>query len=135
VVSAPQLDDEIRALRRSLEALKAAANQAVRAREETNSDLAHVQRRLAAKTAEALPGDDDIRKRLDAAIDSAFTAARQALTARWTEIVTLLTTACAKVDEEIRQKERQLAQQREDAAHRQRQEQRQTTLAAGRAAG
>lgn len=121
-----ELEGEVQALDRSLQVLKAAVKQAAGARDDTNADLTHVQGRLAAKTAEALPGDDAIRKRLDAAIESAVAAARQALTARWTEIVQLLTDACRKVDGELTERRRRLARLRDEVDAEQRR-QRQAT--------
>ncbi|TDC49015.1 hypothetical protein E1212_19350 [Jiangella ureilytica] len=103
---ADQLEGEIRALEKSLAALRAAIAQAAGARDDTEADLAHVRQRLAAKTAEALPDDAAIRGRLDTAIDSAFAAARTALAERWNQIVELLKTACQKVDGELTAKRR-----------------------------
>jgi septal ring factor EnvC (AmiA/AmiB activator) len=116
-----ELEGEIQVLGKSLEALKAAVTQAAAAREDTKADLTRVQRRLAAKTAEALPDDEAIRDRLDAAVDSAFTAARNALTARWTEIVRMLNKACATVEGEKTEKERRLAQRHEELEQERRQ--------------
>lgn len=104
--AADQLEDEIGALEKSLAALRAAIAQANRASEDTTTDLALVQGRLRAKTAEALPDDAAIRGRLDTAIESAFAAARTALTQRWNEIVELLKNACQKVDGELTAKRR-----------------------------
>jgi chromosome segregation ATPase len=124
---ADQLEGEIRALEKSLAALRAAIAQANRGRDDTETDLGGVQRRLAAKTEEALPDDAAIRGRLDTAIDSAFAAARTALSARWTEIVELLTTACLEVDGELTAKRRAHGQAL-DEVERERQRER---LAAG----
>lgn len=123
--AADQLEGEIRALEKSLAALRAAIAQANGASEDTKTDLALVQRRLTAKTAEALPDDAAVRGRLDTAIESAFAAARTALTQRWNEIVELLKTACQKVDGELAAKRRAHAQAL-DEAERERQRERLT---------
>jgi hypothetical protein len=124
---ADELEGEVRVLEKSLAALRAAIAQANGARDDTEADLAHVRQRLAEKTAEALPDDPAIRGRLDTAIDSAFAAARTALTARWNEIVELLKTACQKVDGELTAKRRAHARALDEAD----QERQRERLAAG----
>ena len=112
--AADQLEGEIGELKMALAALQAAIAQANRASEDTKTDLALVQGRLTAKTAEALPDDATIRGRLDTAIESAFATARTVLTQRWNEIVELLKTACQKVDGELTAKRRAHAQALDD---------------------
>ncbi|RIQ33624.1 hypothetical protein [Jiangella rhizosphaerae] len=108
------IHDEIALLRDSQRALREAVAVAERGRDATQADLLAVQKRLTDRTGEALPHDEAIRKRIATAIESAFTTALRALTARWNEIVELLTKACQRVDEALREAERRL-QQRDEA--------------------
>ncbi|PZF83693.1 hypothetical protein [Jiangella anatolica] len=107
------VEGEVRLLRQSLTALQEAIAAAERGREATNADLAAVQRRLITKTDQALPHDDGIRKRITTAIESSFATARRALTARWNEIVGLLTKACRRVQDELDEAERELKRREE----------------------
>lgn len=119
---AEELQGEVRALETSHAALQTAVARAEADRTATEADLAHLLRRLATKTAEALPGDDAIRKRLDTAIGSAFTDARTALLARWDQIIELLNGASTKVQEELTVKKADLRLALDKAAHDQQQE-------------
>ncbi|MBB5787178.1 hypothetical protein [Jiangella mangrovi] len=124
--AAPELEGEVRALEKSLGALRAAIAQAVRGRDDTEADLGHLRRRLATKIAEALPDDAAIRGRLDSAIDSAFATARTTLAAHWQEITDTLTDACTKVDGELTAKRRAHARAEEESREQRRQRERLT---------
>lgn len=99
------IEDEIRLLRESQNALRAAVAAAVHGRDATAADLAAVRTRLTAKTDEALPHDEEIRKRIGTAIESSFATALRALTTRWDEIVKLLETACRRVEAALKEAE------------------------------
>lgn len=119
------IEEEIRLLRESQRALHDALAAAVRGREATTADLTAVRKRITAKTEQALPHDAAISQRIGSAIESSFTTAIRALTARWNEIVELLKKAGQRVDAALHDAERR-RRQREDAEHQARQAQHRT---------
>ncbi|TDD72252.1 hypothetical protein E1262_02720 [Jiangella aurantiaca] len=107
------MEEEIRLLLESRRALREAVAAAERGRDATADDLRAVRQRLTAKTDEALPHDEQIRRRITSAIESAFTTALRALTARWNQIVNLLKSACERLDEALKEAELRLLQREE----------------------
>lgn len=102
------IQEEIQLLRRSQHALQEALATARRGRDATAPDLLAVQKRLTARTEEALPHDDGIRNRITSTMNSAFTTALHALTARWEEIIGLLEKECERIGEALNEAERRL---------------------------